>query len=160
MKTKIWKYTEILNMKQQFVNRTTVLVGGCFDILHYGHLKFLEEAKKQGDILIVALESDQFIIKRKKRNSIHTQEQRAELLASLHFVDSVLLLPYFQSNEEYKELVNQIKPTVIAVTEGDMNIEYKKQYAAKVNAKVAIVSPLLSDFSTTHIMNYENISSN
>ena len=45
-----------------YSEKKTVLVGGCFDILHIGHVRFLQAAKKQGDILIVVLESDEFII--------------------------------------------------------------------------------------------------
>ncbi|HRN69761.1 MAG TPA: adenylyltransferase/cytidyltransferase family protein [Candidatus Woesebacteria bacterium] len=160
MKMNIWKYSDIETMNHQLEGKKIVLVGGCFDILHYGHLTFLQKAKQEGDILIVALESDQFIIERKKRKPVHTQKQRAELLANLHVVDYVVALPYFQSHQEYAELVQKIKPYIIAVTEEDTNLEQKKQHAKLVNAQIKTVSPLLSDFSTTHIMQYENISSN
>ena len=57
----IIKIEELDDFLKQFSNknRKKVLVGGCFDILHFGHIRFLQEAKKLGDILIVALESDE-----------------------------------------------------------------------------------------------------
>ncbi|MBI3343244.1 adenylyltransferase/cytidyltransferase family protein, partial [Candidatus Gottesmanbacteria bacterium] len=58
-----------------------ILVGGCFDLLHYGHIRFLEEAKKLGDHLVVALESDENVRRMKgEGRPIHTQAQRKEML--------------------------------------------------------------------------------
>ena len=57
-----------------------VLVGGCFDLIHYGHIVFLKEARKQGDYLIVALESDDNVKKYKGENRpVHKQSERAEM---------------------------------------------------------------------------------
>ncbi len=71
-----------------------VLVGGCFDLLHFGHIKFLEEAKKSGDYLVVALESDENVRRTKgETRPIHTQEQRKAMLESLTCVDEVIMLP-------------------------------------------------------------------
>lgn len=157
MKTNILKYSELSELKKNYEGKKIVLVGGCFDLLHYGHFKFLQQAKKQGDILVVALESDEFIVSQKKRKPIHNQMQRAEILASLHMVNVVILLPLLESNQDYADLVTQVHPSVIAVTEGDSNLDYKKKHALLVNAEVRVVTSLLSDFSTTQIMNYENI---
>ncbi|MEI6532536.1 MAG: adenylyltransferase/cytidyltransferase family protein [Candidatus Roizmanbacteria bacterium] len=129
-----------------------VLVGGCFDIFHYGHLQFLSNAKKSGAVLLVALESDKFIINRKKRKPIHTQIQRASILASLECVDIVLLLPFFQDDGQYYTLVSEICPDVIAVTEGDYNIDKKRKQAEKIGSTVLVVSKLLSTFSTSQIL--------
>lgn len=136
-----------------------VLVGGCFDVLHYGHLQFLKAAKNEGDTLIVALESDEFIRERKHRKPVHSHEQRAEMLASLDSVDLVLLLPYLTTDAEYAQLVKTVAPNVIAVTEGDSQIEHKKEYARAVGARLAIVTPVVQDLSTTNILNYQSKSS-
>ncbi len=77
--SKIEYYENIFSNKKCFPNSKIVLVGGCFDVLHYGHLEFLHEAKKQGKYLIVALEPDETIIKYKKRKPIHNQLQRAKI---------------------------------------------------------------------------------
>ena len=151
MKKVIWRYNQIQDLKKTTGNKRIVLVGGCFDILHYGHLVFLQKAKAQGDLLMVALESDQFIKEIKKRSSIHNELQRAEILNALQVVDGVIMLPYFTTSEQYMELVMELKPAVIAVTAGDFQLQNKKKQAAAVGATVKVVSPLLSEFSTTRI---------
>src|SRR5512146_1347592 len=75
-------------------DKSIVVTGGCFDLLHIGHIHLLENAKKQGDVLLVLIESDESIKKRKGINRpIHTQKERAHLVAALSAVDIVLLLP-------------------------------------------------------------------
>ena len=67
-----------------------VLVGGVFDIIHYGHVHFLKNAKSLGDHLVVALESDKNVKRLKgEKRPIHNQNQRREMLESLEFVDEV-----------------------------------------------------------------------
>ncbi len=160
MKMNIWKYSEIDSKKNELEGKKVVLVGGCFDLLHYGHFTFLQQAKKQGEVLVVALEPDEFIQKKKNRKPIHSQQQRAEILASLQMVDYIVLLPLLKSDQEYADLVTKINPAIIAVTEGDPNISHKQKHSKKVNAQVVVVSSLVPEFSTTQIMNYENIFSN
>ncbi len=125
-----------------------VLVGGCFDILHFGHIYFLKKSKKLGDYLMVALESDKNT-KRLKGSTrpIHTQKQRAEMLKSLSFVDKVILLP---SLPDYLSLVKKVKADVIAATQGDPLIKNKKKLAKLVGAKVVVI-PKIKTPSTTQI---------
>jgi len=111
---KIVKYEELNNVIPK-LKGVKVLVGGCFDLIHLGHVRFLKAAKNQGDILIVALESDEFIRKRKKREPFHNQLERAEILSSLKMVDLVILLPFFNSYNDYLKLVKVVKPDIIAI---------------------------------------------
>jgi rfaE bifunctional protein nucleotidyltransferase chain/domain len=69
-----------------------VFTNGCFDILHIGHVRYLQSAKAEGDILVIGLNSDRsvHIIKGEKRPVIGEQ-QRAEVLASVGFVDYIIL---------------------------------------------------------------------
>ena len=138
--------------------KTLVLAGGCFDVLHFGHIKFLEKAKKEGDVLIVALESNKNIKRLKGRERpIHSQEMRAEMLSALETVDYIVCLPLMENNNDYLELVKRIKPNIIAVTAGDPQLENKKKQAKIVGAKVKIVSPLLKTLSTKEILkNWNN----
>ncbi len=149
---KIIALKELSEFIPKILAKKTVLVGGCFDLLHFGHLTFLRNAKQAGDFLIVALESDEFIKKYKKRDPIHLQEQRAEILASIKYVDLVIKLPLFKSDKEYYDLVERIKPSLIAVTEEDKQIRNKRKQAKLVGAKVAIVSSLVKNLSSQEII--------
>src|SRR3989344_9513690 len=112
-------------------NRKLVLAGGVFDLLHYGHIKFLKEAKNCGDILIIALESDANVQRRKgKDRPIHNQQIRAEILSELICVDYVILLNEMNSDKDYFDLVKAIKPDVIAVTKNDPQLDNKRKQAA------------------------------
>ncbi len=135
-------------------DKKIVLVGGCFDIFHYGHLIFLKKAKAVGDFLIILLESDDFIKKIKKREPIHNQNQRAEILSSISYVDMIIKIPYFKNDKQYFDVVKIIQPTIIAVSEGDVNFEKKERQAKIINGKIKIVSKLLPKFSSQKIIAY------
>jgi rfaE bifunctional protein nucleotidyltransferase chain/domain len=133
-----------------------VLVGGCFDILHYGHVKFLEAAKKHGTLL-VALESDANVIRRKGMSRpIHKETQRAEILAQLNVVDYVLLLPELTKHDDYYKLVQDIKPDIIAITQGDSYLDKKREQASQVGAKL-IEIPRTNTPSTSQLIKLLNL---
>ncbi len=72
--------------------RTVVFTNGCFDILHAGHVQYLNKAKALGDVLVVAINSDASVKRLKgEKRPINTQEDRAYLLKNLKAVDAVLL---------------------------------------------------------------------
>ena len=129
-----------------------VLVGGCFDLLHYGHVKFLKEAKKIGDYLIVALESDENVRRMKGDiRPIHTQAQRKEMLESLSFIDEVISLLPMRTDQAYFDLVTKIKPAVIAVTDGDPVIDKKREQAKLVGAQLVVI-PKIHTPSTSQLV--------
>lgn len=135
-------------------DKTVVLVGGCFDILHPGHVIFLEKAKKIGDWLIVLLESDEKIKKLKGMNRpVHNQQQRAQILKALKFVDEVILLPYLETEQQYDSFVQKINPDIIAATEGDPQNHHKKRSAERVGAKFKCVTKVVGNYSTSKILN-------
>jgi rfaE bifunctional protein nucleotidyltransferase chain/domain len=134
-----------------------VLAGGCFDILHIGHLTFLESAKQHGETLLVLLESDETIKKSKgPKRPINTQMDRAKLLAALSVVDYVILLDSQMSNISYDDLVITLKPAIIATTQGDSNRHHKERQAQQLGAHVIDVTGLVSDKSTTQVINLLN----
>jgi D-beta-D-heptose 1-phosphate adenylyltransferase (EC 2.7.7.-) len=100
-------------------NKKIVFTNGCFDIIHAGHVKYLNIAKTYGDILIVGLNSDNSIkrIKGDKR-PIVPQEQRAYVLSQLKPVDMVVI---FEEDTPYN-LIKAIKPDVL-IKGADWNIE-------------------------------------
>ncbi len=135
------------------LGKQSVLVGGVFDILHVGHVRFLEQAKKEGDILFVALEPDLKVEKSKgKGRPINNAQTRAYMLSSLSFVDHVFVLPLLQTDQEYRLLTKKLAPSVIAVTEGDPYMEKKKQYAQAYGGRLAVVTPKLPTHSTTQLI--------
>lgn len=134
-----------------------VLVGGCFDVMHYGHLQYLKNAKKQGDVLVVALENDSFILAHKGRSPFHSQKQRAEMLLSLTCVDYVILLPTMRADETYRALVDCVSPNVIAVTAGDPQSDKKAAYAKAVGAQFKIVNRIIEGLSSSTITTYARI---
>ncbi len=128
-----------------------VLVGGCFDLLHYGHIRFLEEAKKFGDFLVVALESDENVRKMKgDGRPIHTQIQRKAMLEALTCVDEVIALPPMNNHQEYYDLVTRIAPQAIAITEGDPLESNKREQAAKAAAQLVVI-PKIPTPSTSQL---------
>jgi D-beta-D-heptose 7-phosphate kinase / D-beta-D-heptose 1-phosphate adenosyltransferase len=102
-------FNEIKRLAQKFhdTGKRIVFTNGCFDILHAGHVKYLEEAKSYGDILILGLNADSSVRKLKgPTRPINNQDDRAYILASLESVDYVVI---FEEETPY-ELIKAIKP--------------------------------------------------
>ncbi|MFH1864225.1 MAG: adenylyltransferase/cytidyltransferase family protein [bacterium] len=131
------------------VGKNIVLVGGCFDIFHWGHFVFLSKAKKLGDYLVVLLESDENTKRLKgPTRPFHNQIQRRKILESLNFVDKVISLPPITKDSDYLKSILRIKPNIIAVTSGDPLFSKKRKQANLIGAKVIII-PKVKTNSTT-----------
>ncbi|MDR0408146.1 MAG: D-glycero-beta-D-manno-heptose-7-phosphate kinase [Campylobacteraceae bacterium] len=88
-----------------------VFTNGCFDILHAGHVKYLQNAKNLGSLLIVGLNSDKSVKRLKGENRpINSEQDRAAVLSSLGFVDYVVI---FEEDTPY-ELIQKLKPDILA----------------------------------------------
>ena len=150
---KILKYSPENISKFHNLKKKVVLVGGCFDILHIGHLKFLEQAKKSGDILVVLLEDDKNV-KRLKGNGrpFFTQDERAVMISALKPVDYVLKLSEMNYDRDYEELIITLKPDVIAATENDPMKLKKSSQAKRINCKFVEI-PYLQTYSTSKLAN-------
>ncbi len=134
-----------------------VLVGGCFDVLHPGHVIFLEKAKKAGNYLIVLLESDQKVKALKGvSRPVHSQKERAQVLSALSFIDYIVLLPFMRSDREYDNLIAKIRPDIIAATKGDKNASYHQRSAKQVGASFKFVTNMIGDHSTSGILNHQD----
>lgn len=150
---KVLSIEEAIKISEQLRNegKTVVVAGGCFDILHLGHIHFIEHAKKEGDVLFLLLESDEAIKKQKGANRpINSQQTRSHILAALSHVDFVVLLPMLENNE-YDDIISRLKPNVIATTQHDEYRFHKERQAKLVGAKVLDVIPRLVDQSTSRI---------
>lgn len=141
----------VQDLKKQ--GKKIVLVGGCFDVLHPGHVIFLEKAKKAGDILVVLLESDEKVKKLKGvKRPVHSQEERAKILLALKSVDRVVMLPYIEDEDAYNKIILKIKPDIIALTKGIDNTHHIRS-AKKVGAKIKYVTKIVGNHSTSRILN-------
>lgn len=139
--------------KLKKAGKSIVLVGGCFDVLHPGHIIFLQKAKNCGDVVVVLLENDQRVgdLKGVSR-PVHNQKQRALVLSALRFVDLVIMLPFMEKEEEYDRIISKIKPDIVAVTFGDKTNYHKKRSAKKVGAKLKYVTRMIGNHSTSRIL--------
>lgn len=143
--------TLIQDLKNQ--GKKIVLVGGCFDILHPGHVIFLEKARATGDCLVVLLESDKKVNKLKGANRpVHSQPMRAKVLSALQAVDFILRLPFMESEAAYDKLVQKIRPDIIALTQGYANADYQKRTANLSKAQLKYVTKILGNHSTSRIL--------
>ena len=127
-----------------------VLAGGVFDIIHPGHIHTLNAAKELGDILVVVVATDNTAVKMKKRQPLHSQEQRQELVNSLKMVDLCLI---GQENNIFKT-VNHVKPQIIAL--GYDQIHQEKSITEgckkiKLDAKVARLQSPIPESSSSKI---------
>lgn len=122
---------------------------GCFDILHAGHIRYLREAKKTADVLVLALNSDSSVraIKGEKR-PLMSEEERAEILAALECIDFVTI---FQELTPL-ELINYLKPDIL-IKGGDWPEEkvIGREEIKKWGGRVAII-PEVEGKSTTNIV--------
>ncbi len=134
--------------------KNSVFVSGCFDILHIGHIRFLQEASKYGDSLVILLEGDEFVQQTKKRDSFHTQNERAEILSSLKFVHSVVLLPRLESEIDYQRMFNDLAPHIVVVSSHDPYVRVKREQVAKAGGIVEEISTLVENKSTSKILEY------
>ncbi len=139
-------------LKQE--NKTIVFTNGCFDILHIGHLRYLKESKKFGDILIVGLNSDSSVKKLKgPKRPINNESDRAELLASLIYVDYVVIF----SENSPSNLINNIKPDIY--TKGaDYTIETlpEAEIVQKNGGKVEFINFIEGKSTTNTIKKIED----
>ena len=135
-----------------------ILAGGCFDVLHPGHITFLSKAKKIGGTLVVFVESDEKIksIKGEKR-PIHSQKDRVYILSHLTMIDYIIPLPFFHTHKEYENLVYQLHPTYFAVTKNDPVITYIQPQAETIHASVIEVTERIDAHASSHIIKELNI---
>lgn len=98
--------------------KKVVFTNGCFDILHVGHVRYLAEARKLGDVLVVGLNSDDSVGRIKPGRPVVPEAQRAEVLSALEAVDCVTV---FEEETPY-ELIKLLRPHVL-VKGGDWKKE-------------------------------------
>jgi rfaE bifunctional protein nucleotidyltransferase chain/domain len=129
--------------------RTVVFTNGCFDLLHLGHVDYLEQARHLGDVLIVGLNTDESVGRFKGPDRpIQDEQSRARILAALHFVDLVVLF-----NEDTPlDLISSVLPDILVkgndyLAENIVGADVVKQHGGSVKT-----IPLVPGYSTTKIV--------
>ncbi|KUJ96533.1 MAG: D-glycero-beta-D-manno-heptose 1-phosphate adenylyltransferase [Desulfonauticus sp.] len=116
---KVVSKEEFLKLKEKFQGKRIVFTNGCFDILHPGHVDYLNRAKELGDILVVGLNSDASVRRLKgAKRPVNGEQDRAFVLSNLKAVDYVII---FEEDTPY-ELIQAIEPDFL-VKGGDWPVE-------------------------------------
>ena len=107
---KIMGINSVERFRRIYNNKKIVFTNGCFDILHVGHVRYLQEAAGLGDILVVGLNSDESVRRLKgAERPVNSEADRAEILASLKCVSYVVI---FEEDTPYN-LIEKLQPDVL-----------------------------------------------
>ncbi len=150
---KILKLESLINKRQEWKDQKVVFTNGCFDILHLGHVDYLEKSASKGDKLIVGLNTDASVSKLKgPTRPVNNEMARARILAALSFVDAVV----FFSEDTPLSLIKRLKPDVL-VKGNDYNISniVGADVVMENGGKVETID-LVEGYSTTNIINKIN----
>lgn len=139
-------------------HRKIVLVSGVFDILHEEHILFLKKAKSEGDLLLLAIESDERVrlIKGISR-PINSQAVRKVNLEHLKIADLVMILPEdFHKLETREKFMSIIKPDILAVSSHSSFKNEKALLVEKYGGELRVVLEHNPEVSTTKIIKKQN----
>lgn len=138
-RTKILSRTSLCDRLNEHRQRgqKIVLANGCFDLLHAGHIRYLEGARREGDVLVVALNSDSSVRNLKgPGRPVLTAEARAELVAALAAVDYVVIF----DEPDVRALLRELRPTVHAKgTDYTTESVPERDEAVRLGIRIAIV---------------------
>jgi len=124
----IINFKGLSEIKNKHEGKIIVLTGGCYDLIHIGHLNFLKRCKILGDILIVAISSDLRVKERKgTKRPIISEENRVIMVSSLSCVDYALIAPDPDKNKPVPtaQIINKLKPNIFATSDDRFN-DYKE----------------------------------
>ncbi len=148
---------KLQKIRRKYNSKKIVLIGGSFDILHVGHLSFLKKAKSFGDILCVAISSDQRVRERKgSGRPINPELDRVRMIDSLKLVDYSVITPYKVTNVMFPTfgIIEQLKPDSF-VTSDIRWLSYKndiRNVSERTNLEILNISNRKIK-STTNIIN-------
>lgn len=137
------------SFRKDHENQRIVFTNGCFDILHIGHIRYMQEAARMGDILVIGLNSDASVKQLKgPERPVNSEEDRAELLCALGFVDYVTI---FDEDTPW-ELIRKIQPDVL-VKGGDYKLDQVVgRDIVEGRGGELVLIPLVEGKSTTRLL--------
>ena len=131
-----------------------ILVGGRFNILHPGHIDFLEKAKSLGDYLIVVIARDSTVMKNKNM-LLFPEVDRKKMVESIRFVDKVVVGFEIGREEDYFDIVEKEKPDIIALGPDQRikeNMLRKMIKESGMDCEVIRIKKKFRNYSTTGIL--------
>jgi len=140
---------------QQYYQRTrTILVTGCFDILHAEHKKLLRAAKNLGGRLVVGVETDGRVRQLKgPGRPVNSLSVRIKNLKRLKIADKVFALPnQFNNLNHFTNLIKKLKPNILAVSDSTPNLTIKRKIMKNCGGRVVVVLTHNPKISTTAIL--------
>lgn len=148
-KIKSMQELEIIIRNAKHNGKKIVTTNGIFDILHIGHIRYLQEARKLGDLLIVALNSDASTRKLKGNSRpINAETDRAEVVAALGCVDYVTI---FNEDNPIK-ILSVLKPDIhVKGGDYDMSQIMEKDAVEKNGGKIVLI-PMVKGYSTSALI--------
>lgn len=146
---KILDSSALKSFRKNHKDKKIVFTNGCFDILHIGHVRYMQEAAKLGDILVVGLNSDASVKRLKgPERPVNSEMDRAELLCALGFVDYVVI---FDEDTPYN-LISEVQPDVL-VKGGDYQPDdVVGKELVEARGGVLVLIPFVPGKSTTKII--------
>jgi D-beta-D-heptose 7-phosphate kinase/D-beta-D-heptose 1-phosphate adenosyltransferase len=127
--------------------RRVVFTNGVFDVLHIGHLKLLEFCKRQGDYLVVAIDSDNRVKQTKGQNRpVYGEQERKSILEAIRHVDEVIV---FDSMDDLRNLHRTIQPDVV-VKGSDWSEERLRQTDGICENSKVVLYERIQEYSTTN----------
>ncbi|MBQ6941392.1 MAG: adenylyltransferase/cytidyltransferase family protein [Akkermansia sp.] len=130
-----------------------VFVSGCFDVLHSGHIAFLEEAASYGDVY-VSIGSDATVMALKNRKTMYTEDERKYMLEAIRFVKKVYIGPDTGKILDFAPLLDEVKPDIFFVN-SDGTSDAKKEFVESKGIRYVTSSRIphanLPERSTTSI---------
>ncbi len=133
----------------KFKGKRIVFTNGCFDIIHPGHIAYLSKAKDFGDILVIGLNSDDSVRQLKGENRpIIPEKERAFMLASLRFVDAVVVF----DEETPINLIEMLQPDVLVKGKDYKAEEIVGYDIVKAKGGTVETIELVEGFSTTSLI--------
>lgn len=128
--------------------RRLVFTNGCFDLLHLGHVDYLEKARALGDALVVGLNTDLSVSCLKPGRPIQDETSRARILAALAFVDAVV----FFGEPTPRELIELVQPDVLVKGDDYAIGQIVGHDVVQARGGQVLTVPLVSGYSTSRIV--------
>src|SRR3989338_7623766 len=160
------KKIDLTSIRKKYPDKKIVFCSGSFDLIHAGHVSFLEDCKRIGDVLVVGIGPDKEIYRNKgPKRPILSEALRLKMVSSLRVVDLAFLCPPAPANRDPLDFLEKIfpkfLPDIYAINTDTHGIDYRKKICLKYKVKVNILkrqrrwcNPEFNRVSTSRIIEH------